>query len=53
MCRECSPDWDDRKYYTKLAYKKLGKKAGEIWLWEYTPFPVSLPTWDQIAEALT
>lgn len=56
MCRNCSPDWDDRKYMAKLAMrtikKKYGPEAASAWLWNETPFPVSLPSWDQIAEAL-
>lgn len=52
MCRKCSADWDDRMHYAELAIKHLGTQAGGVWLWEYTPFPCDLPSWDQIARAL-
>lgn len=57
MCRDkCGDDWDDRKYMTMVTWRlisqRYGGDAAECWLWNQTPWPADLPTWDQIARAL-
>lgn len=49
-------DWHDRYRFSKIALRhierKFGKEIADYWIWNETPVPFSLPTWDQIAEAL-
>jgi len=55
MCQKCAADWDDRKAAVMQAMEALnrefGQDAGGAWLWNETPFPCDLPSWDQIALA--
>lgn len=49
-------DWNDRYRYSRIALRhitrKFGKEISEYWIWNETPVPFDLPSWDQIAEAL-